>query len=233
MSIFFQQVVSDGETTYSFTTAGYTLFIVLLLAALLTACFFTNRDNKQKFSTRQLVFSSVAIALAFVTSNIKLLHLPFGGSITLFSMFFICFIGYLYGLRSGLTAGIAYGLLQMLIDPYVVSVPQLLTDYILAFGALGLAGIFANSKYGIIKGYLMGIFGRFVFAVLSGVIFFGMYAPDGMNQLVYSIAYNGLYIGVEGGATLIILAIPAVRSALGRVKVMANEEESKALVKTA
>ena len=180
MSIFFQQVVSDGETTYSFTTAGYTLFIVLLLAALLTACFFTNRDNKQKFSTRQLVFSSVAIALAFVTSNIKLLHLPFGGSITLFSMFFICFIGYLYGLRSGLTAGIAYGLLQMLIDPYVVSVPQLLTDYILAFGALGLAGIFANSKYGIIKGYLMGIFGRFVFAVLSGVIFFGMYAPDGI-----------------------------------------------------
>ena len=233
MSIFFQQVVSDGETTYSFTTAGYTLFIVLLLAALLTACFFTNRDNKQKFSTRQLVFSSVAIALAFVTSNIKLLHLPFGGSITLFSMFFICFIGYLYGLRSGLTAGIAYGLLQMLIDPYVVSVPQLLTDYILAFGALGLAGIFANSKYGIIKGYLMGIFGRFVFAVLSGVIFFGLYAPDGMNPLVYSIAYNGLYIGVEGGATLIILAIPAVRSALGRVKVMANEEESKALVKTA
>ena len=233
MSIFFQQVVSDGETTYSFTTAGYTLFIVLLLAALLTACFFTNRDNKQKFSTRQLVFSSVAIALAFVTSNIKLLHLPFGGSITLFSMFFICFIGYLYGLRSGLTAGIAYGLLQMLIDPYVVSVPQLLTDYILAFGALGLAGIFANSKYGIIKGYLMGIFGRFVFAVLSGVIFFGMYAPDGMNPLVYSIAYNGLYIGVQGGATLIILAIPAVRSALGRVKVMANEEESKALVKTA
>jgi thiamine transporter len=233
MSIFFQQVVSDGETTYSFTTAGYTLFIVLLLAALLTACFFTNRDNKQKFSTRQLVFSSVAIALAFVTSNIKLLHLPFGGSITLFSMFFICFIGYLYGLRSGLTAGIAYGLLQMLIDPYVVSVPQLLTDYILAFGALGLAGIFANSKYGIIKGYLMGIFGRFVFAVLSGVIFFGMYAPDGMNPLVYSIAYNGLYIGVEGGATLIILAIPAVRSALGRVKVMANEEESKALIKTA
>jgi thiamine transporter len=233
MSIFFQQVVSDGETTYSFTTAGYTLFVILLLAALLTACFFTNRDNKQKFSTRQLVFSSVAIALAFVTSNIKLLHLPFGGSITLFSMFFICFIGYLYGLRSGLTAGIAYGLLQMLIDPYVISVPQLLTDYILAFGALGLAGIFANSKYGIIKGYLMGIFGRFVFAVLSGVIFFGMYAPDGMNPLVYSIAYNGLYIGVEGGATLIILAIPAVRNALGRVKVMANEEESKALVKTA
>lgn len=233
MSIFFQQVVSDGETTYSFTTAGYTLFIVLLLAALLTACFFTNRDNKQKFSTRQLVFSSVAIALAFVTSNIKLLHLPFGGSITLFSMFFICFIGYLYGLRSGLTAGIAYGLLQMLIDPYVVSVPQLLTDYILAFGALGLAGTFANSKYGIIKGYLMGIFGRFVFAVLSGVIFFGLYAPDGMKPLVYSIAYNALYIGVEGGATLIILAIPAVRSALGRVKVMANEEESKALIKTA
>ena len=72
-----------------------------------------------------------------------------------------------------------------------------------------------------------------VVAVLSDGLFFCMYAPDGMNPLVYSIAYNGLYIGVEGGATLIILAIPAVRSALGRVKVMANEEESKALIKTA
>ena len=231
MSIFFQQVVSDGEVTYIFTTAGYTLFIILMLAALLTACFFTNRDNKQRFSTRQLVFSSVAIALAFVTSNIKLLHLPFGGSITLFSMFFICFIGYLYGPRSGLTAGVAYGLLQLLIDPYVVSIPQLFTDYILAFGALGLAGVFTNAKNGIIKGYLMGIFGRFIFAVLSGVIFFGMYAPDGINPFVYSVAYNGLYIGIEGAATLVILAIPAVRTALGRVKIMANEEDASHLIK--
>jgi thiamine transporter len=58
-----------------------------------------------------------------------------------------------------------------------------------------------------------------------------MYAPDGMNPFVYSVVYNGLYIGIEGAATLVILAIPAVRTALGRVKIMANEEDVRHLIK--
>ncbi len=221
-SMFF--TYNEEYGSYLFTAAGYVLFIVLLLAALLIASFISGGKGK-KFSTKQLVFSAAAIALAFVTSNIKFLHLPFGGSITLFSMFFICFVGWLYGPRVGLTAGLAYGILQMLIDPYVISVPQLLCDYILAFTALGLAGFFANSKNGIIKGYLLGIFGRFVFAVLSGVIFFADYTPEGMNPFVYSVVYNGLYIGVEGLATLIILAVPAIRNALTQVKNIALSEQ--------
>ncbi len=233
MSLFFSQVVSDGEVSYSLTTAGYALFAIILVCALLVASLFVSTDNKRRISTKQLVFSAVAIALAFVTSNIKLFHLPFGGSITFFSMFFICYIGYMYGLKGGLMAGVAYGILQMLIDPYIISIPQLFIDYILAFGALGLAGVFAKSKFGIIKGYLLGIFGRFCFAVLSGVIFFGMYAPEGMNPFVYSVAYNGIYIGVEGFATVILLAIPAVREALEKVKIMANEDVVKNETKVA
>ena len=52
--------------------------------------------------TKQLVFCAISIALAFVTSYIKFARLPFGGSITLFSMFFICFAGYLYGAKVGI-----------------------------------------------------------------------------------------------------------------------------------
>ena len=175
------------------------------------------------FTTKRLAFSSAAIALAFVTSNIKLLHLPFGGSITLFSMFFICYVGYLYGTRIGVTAGAAYGLLQLVIDPYIISVPQMLCDYVFAFGALGLAGVFADAKRGMLKGYLLGICGRFVFAFLSGYIFFGMYAPEGMHPALYSAAYNGIYIGIEGLATVAILCIPSVRTALDQVKVLATK----------
>ena len=46
-------------------------------------------------------------------------------------------------------------------------------DYVLAFGALGLSGLFCNAKHGLIKGYIIGIIGRYVFAVLSGWLFFG------------------------------------------------------------
>ncbi len=178
MSLFLEKVVEDGYVTYDITKGGYFLVIVLMLAAVALVSYFTNADGKGKMSIKQITFSALCLALAFVMSNIKLFKLPMGGSITLFSMFFVCFIGYLYGPRVSLSAAFAYGLLQLIIDPYIISVPQLLCDYILAFGALGVAGFFHNSRYGMFKGYLAGIFGRFLFSTLSGVIFFADYAPE-------------------------------------------------------
>ncbi len=222
MSLFLKQV----EDTYEITSAGYGALVILLIAALIAACFFTGKDNKNHFSVKQLVFAAMCVTLSMVTSMIKLFDLPMGGSITLFSMFFITYVGYLYGIRAGLTSALAYGLLQLITGPYIISIPQLICDYILAFGALGLSGLFHNSKYGMVKGYLVGIFGRLVFSVLSGVIFFGQYAADyGMKPFTYSLAYNGIYIGAEGIMTIILISIPAVRGALNRIKVMANEAD--------
>jgi len=169
---------------------------------------------------KQLTYSAIAIALAVVTSFIKFLDLPFGGSITLFSMLFICLIGYWFGLRAGLIAAVAYGLLQLIIDPYILSIPQVLCDYIFGFGALGLSGLMCNRKWGLQLGYLIGVFGRFVFTVLSGVLFFAQYAPESMGPLLYSVAYNGTYIGVEAALTLIVISLPPVRKALDIVKEM-------------
>ena len=224
MSLFLEKVVEDGYVTYNITRGGYFLIVVLLLAAVALVSYFTNADGKGKMSIKQITFSALCLALAFVMSNIKLFKLPMGGSVTLFSMFFVCYIGYLYGPRVSLSAAFAYGLLQMIIDPYTISVPQLLCDYILAFGALGLAGFFFEKKQGMIIGYLVGIFGRFVFSTLSGVIFFADYAPEGMSPLAYSAAYNGSYIAIEAALTIIVLLIPAVHTALNRIKVEANEK---------
>ena len=149
MSNFFAIPITDEwGTTYQLTTAGYTALVVLMLALLLLACFIGNSVKQPKFSARQLAFSAMAIAAAFVTSEIKLFHLPFGGSITLFSMLFLVLIGYWYGLRAGLMTAIAYGFLQLVSDPYIISIPQMLVDYIFAFGALGLSGLFSKSKNG-------------------------------------------------------------------------------------
>ena len=118
--------------------------------------------------------------------------------------------------------GIAFGLLQFFIDPYIVSIPQVILDYPLAFGALGLSGFFCDKKYGLQIGYIVGVLGRFVFSTLSGVIFFADYAPEGMHPLVYSAAYQGSYLGVEGIITLIIISLPPVVKALQAVKVQAK-----------
>ena len=214
--------MDEWGTSYALTGAGYGALIVLTLILLLAACYIAG--DRKKVSTKQLVFSAAAMALAMVTSFLKLFEAPMGGSVTLFSMLFICLIGYWYGLRVGLMTGLAYGLLQLISDPYIISIPQMVTDYLLAFGALGLSGLFCNKKNGLIKGYIAGVLGRYFFAFLSGLIFFASYAEgSGMSAPVYSLAYNGSYLGCEAAITLIVLAIPAVNKGFAQVKKLALE----------
>ena len=231
-------VVNDWEeTTYVPTTLGNVLLAVVLIALLCSAVVFARKyaakqaaaketapDAKAKKSiltVKQLAFCAMAIALGTVLSNIKLFDLPYGGSVTLLSMFVICLTGYLFGLGAGIMTGVAYGVLQLIIDPYVLYPMQLVVDYILAFGALGLSGLFTNAKVGLIKGYIAGVLGRYVFSVISGWIFFGEYAWEGWAPLPYSLAYNGSYIFAEAAITIVILAIPAVRNGMARIKTMA------------
>lgn len=226
MSKFFaiQTKNSWDEDVFQLTTGGIITIVVLIVALIAIALFVHSRKDSQVRSTKQLVFSAVAMALGIVTSMIKFFDLPMGGSITLFSMLFIVLIGYWYGPVSGIMTAVAYGLLQFVIDPVFYSIPQLLVDYPLAFGALGLSGFFQNSKHGLIKGYIVGVLGRYVFAFLSGLLFFAAYAEGtGMSAPVYSLAYNGFYLIPEAIVTLIIIAIPAVDKALKHVKKMACE----------
>ncbi len=217
----FATLTEDGS--YSLTQAGYTGLALIMVGLLILACFVTKADEKLGARPHRLVFSAMAIALAFVASNIKLFHLPTGGSITFFSMFFVCLVGYWYGTAAGIMTAVAYGLLQLIVDPYILSVPQMLFDYIFAFAALGLSGVFSNSKNGMTKGFLLGCAGRFLFSFLSGLIFFGMYAPEGVSPAVYSATYNGSYIGVEALITVILISIPSVNKALIKVRTMARQ----------
>lgn len=221
-------VVNDwGETTYVPTTLGNVLLAVILIALLAGAVAIALKQTKKKATTKltakHLAFCAMAIALGTVLSNIKVFSFPTGGSITLLSMLIICLPGYFFGLGAGILTGIAYGVLQLMIDPYVLYPAQLVVDYFLAFGALGLSGLFCNKKYGLYKGYITAVLGRFAFAVISGWIFFGAYAWEGFSPFTYSLAYNAIYIFAEAAVTLIILAIPAVNKALAYVKKLATE----------
>lgn len=216
---FFVQKVEDGS--FVPTTAGNVgLFLLVVLLLLVMAVI---SGHKAKTKAKQLVFSAMAVTIAVVTSMFPLFSFPFGGSITLFSMFFICFIGYLYGVKVGIITGIAYGFLNLILHPYIVQPVQMLLDYPIAFGSLGLAGLFSNSKYGVMKGYLLGVFGRYICSVLSGVVFFASYAPKGMNPIIYSLGYNIGYMGPEVAITFILLLLPTVFDAFKQIKRMAVE----------
>lgn len=220
--LFFQTVGED----IVFTTLG-NITIILFIAALILAAVLLSKKSKEartskKFSTKQLVFCAVSIALAMVTSMIPIYSFPFGGSVTLFSMFFICFIGYLYGPSAGICTGFAYGLLQLVIKPYIYFPMQVLVDYPLAFGALGLSGFFYKSKYGLVKGYLAGILGRYFFAVISGWIFFSEYKWNGWNPLAYSLVYNAAYIFTEAFLTILLIScVKPLKNGLSYIKKMA------------
>ena len=225
--------------SYDLTTVGKGTIIVLMVIALVAAAYFIGKRDV-KISTKQLTVSAVLIALAFVASNMKLFKMPMGGSITLFSMMFVCLIGYWYGIRAGILAGVTYGLLQLIVDPYIVTLPQLLTDYPLAFGALGLSGIghHIDKKTestvfefgGLQIGYILGVLGRYAFSVISGVVFFADWAPEGQSPLVYSLTYNISYLGVEGIITLILISLAPVSQAIrlaGRIVASREDKEDK------
>lgn len=236
MSLFLNQ--EDGY--YSLTTAGTIFFVVIIAVLILLTAFFKNKEKNtagdevkkssktRLFSTKQLVFSAAAIALGFITSYIKVIHMPWGGSVTLFSMLFVTLIGYWYGPKIGISAGFAYGILQFIQGggSYILSPLQACMDYILAFAALGLSGFFHNKKNGLIKGYIFAIFIRGLFHTIGGYLYWMDYMPESFPQslaAVYPIAYNYAYILLEGAATVIILLLPPVKEAMSRVKKLASE----------
>ncbi len=212
-----------GDGSVRLTAAAVGMVVTVILLLLVTAALIRHKNTKDKavLTTKQLVYSAAAIALAVTGSMIKLYEMPMGGSVTMMSMFFIVLIAYWYGPYVGVMTAVAYGLVQFVTEPVFYTLPQMLLDYPLAFGALGLAGFFHRKRYGFQIGYIAGVCGRFVFSTLSGWIFFASYAPEGMHPLVYSVAYQASYLIPEVLVTLIVVSIPSVAKALAYVKTRA------------
>ncbi len=153
-----------------------------------------------------------------VLSLVKIIHMPFGGSITLFSMLAAVLTGYCCGPKWGIISGVALGFLNIVFGGELYYPAQVLLDYVLGFGVLGLSGFFRKLKNGLYVGYIVSIGARFFCSFLSGVLFFGSYAPEGLSPVVYSFLYNIFYIGGEGVLTAAVLCIPSFRKVIERLK---------------
>ena len=123
----------------------------------------------------------------------------------------IFFMSVRYGPAVGLVTGALAGCAQLLMDAWIFHPVQVLLDYPIAWGLLGLAGLFASrdsASWRLMLG--IGVAGllRDIAHTISGVVWFSQFCPGGMNLWVYSIVYNASYMLPE---TLIgMIVVPVV-----------------------
>ncbi len=165
---------------------------------------------------RVLTETIVMVALSGALYLIKIFTLPQGGSITLGSMVPIFLLALRRGSRIGIVGGIAFGLVALVEDVYsgveIIFYPaQVILDYPLAFGVLGLAGFFRKIP---VLGVGVGVTARFCSHFVSGVLFFASYAPAGVSPFVYSALYNGGFLipefGITAGLMIVLVRVKAL-----------------------
>ena len=164
---------------------------------------------------KTLVECSMMIALATVLSVVKLVEMPYGGSITIASMLPIVLISYRHGVKYGVASGLVYGVIQQLLGlsnlSYMTTwysvVAVILLDYLLAFAVIGLAGVFRSRVKGqslaLFSGVILTTVLRYVLHTIAGATVWAGVSIPTAAVLVYSIGYNATYMLPE----LIILAV--------------------------
>ena len=173
-------------------------------------------DKRNMSDTRSIVYGAISIALSFALSYARIFKLPQGGSVTFASLLPLMIYCCMFGTRRGLVVCTVYGVLQALQDPYIIHPMQFLLDYPLAFGLIGVSGIFMEK--GVFKdkkivafllGGVLGVVLRYACHVCSGVFAFADYADlEKYNTAIaYSMAYNSfafvdMLIALVAGSTL-------------------------------
>ena len=166
-------------------SAALCLFaLFFLLVALL-------KIKQVRLSVYMAASSGLMLAMAVILTAFPFYRMPNGGSVTLGGMLPLFFISFAYGPEVGMLAGFAYSLMNLVMAPYILHPVQVLFDYPLPFMALGLAGCFPRHH---MAGITAAVAVRLFFHFLSGVVFFGSYAPAGTSIYLYSFVTNLTYL---------------------------------------
>lgn len=205
--------------SFEFADVSLSGWVLAGALAALGAVLLVIARGRVRWTARMIANAALCLALAFVLSYIKLFDLPQGGAVTAASLLPIVAFAYSYGLAPGLVVGVAYGLLQMIQDPWIVTPVQAILDYPLAFACIALAAVARKlpDSWGWLAGMALAAVGRFVCHTLTGVVFFAEYAEGtGLSPFVYSVSYNS-FVFVDMAICAVVMAFPQVRRALRRM----------------
>ncbi len=189
-------IPAKGEAYEPLNAAGMYCFSAALVAAAVLSVFFFDKGRASD-SARSVSYAAICIAASFALSYIKLFSLPQGGSVTFASLLPLMLYAYMFGPKRGMIAGVVYGMLQFIQSPQFYHPMQVLLDYPIAFGVIGLAGIAKNFKFlkgNIIAefsvGAVIGVLFRYFAHVISGYYVFSSWRMEGYTALSWAFVYN-------------------------------------------
>ena len=159
---------------------------------------------------------SIMVALATVLSIIKLVDMPYGGSVTVASMLPIVIAVYRQGTVWGVGTALVNASIQLLLGLNTLSyfttwqsvVAIILLDYIVAFGVFALSGVFKKiekrQNYAILYGIILCSVLRYACHVFSGATLWAGLSIPTEAALLYSLSYNATYMLPE---TIVLAAV--------------------------
>jgi len=156
------------------------------------------------------------VALSTVLSLIKIIDMPYGGSVTIASMLPIVIAVYRHGAIWGIGTALVNSAIQLLLGLNTLSyfttwqsiVAIIFLDYIIAFSVFALAGVFRKiekrQNYALLYGVLLCSVLRYTCHVISGAtVWAGLSIPT-EAALLYSLSYNATYMLPE---TIVLAAV--------------------------
>lgn len=157
-------------------------------------------------TTRALAEGAVCVALSIALSYLKIptgvAFGGFGGSIDLVMIPLIVY-AVRWGLGWGVLAGFVFGTLKYFVGSHSeISWISIISDYSVAYGFVGFAGLFKR-KYRLLPlAALVGCACRFVVHYISGVTVYAQWMPEEFMNVtyptltpsLYSLLYNGTYM---------------------------------------
>ena len=204
------------------------LVTCVLVAVIVALAVLGGDKNESGYDARALTYGAICVATAFALSYIKFFSLPQGGSVTFASMLPIILYSYMFGTRKGLVVGVVYGMLQFIQSPQFYQPVQVLLDYPIAFGALGVAGI--ARKIPGINGHVLAEFTvgaliagllRYVSHIISGYYVFSGWKMEGYTAVSWAFVYNS-FVFADIAIVLVVglaaLSTKAMRRAIAQVQ---------------
>lgn len=194
------------------------LYFVLIICIVIFLIYLLE-VRKVKFNIRLIVLISIFASISYILNMIKFIRMPQGGAITLFSMLPVMLISFIYGKGVGCTLGILVGVLKMFDGIIFLNPLQFILDYIFSNISLGFACIFGmKNKFIMFLGCISSGLLSIMFNIISGVLFFSEFIPDGVNVWMYSFIYNFSSLGIE----VLLTSIAMLFIPIGRINKVLN-----------